>query len=106
MTGNNGVTAISPSSGTRGQSYFVTITLQALTGSPGLPPNNAPISTATVGGIALTSPARASTTTVTGTLNIPSGTATGAKDVVVTFQGPAGQPAPTYTATGLFQINP
>ena len=106
MTGNTGITAISPSSGTRGQSYFVTITLQALAGTPGLPPNSAPITTATVGGIALTSPARASTNTVTGTLNIPSGTATGAKDVVVTFQGPAGQPTPTYTATGLFQVNP
>ena len=103
-TGNGGVTAISPSSGTRGQSYFVTITLQAVTGTPGLPPTSAPITTATVGGIALTSPTRASTTTVTGTLTLPSGTATGAKDIVVTFQGPAGQPAPTYTATGLFTI--
>ena len=106
MTGNGGVTAISPASGTRGQSYFVTITLQAVAGTPGLPPVSAPITTATVGGIALTSPTRASTTTVTGTLTLPSGTATGTKDVVVTFQGPAGQAAPTYTATGLFQVNP
>ena len=106
MTGNGGVTAISPASGTRGQSYFVTITLQAVAGTPGLPPVSAPITTATVGGIALTSPTRASTTTVAGTLTLPSGTATGTKDVVVTFQGPAGQAAPTYTATGLFQVNP
>jgi len=106
MTGNGGVTAISPSSGQRGQTYFVTITLQAVTGTPGLPPNSAPITTATVGGIGLTSPTRASTTTVTGTLNIPSGTTTGAKDVVVTFQGPPGQAGPTYTATGIFQVNP
>lgn len=106
MTGNGGVTAISPSSGQRGQTYFVTITLQAVTGTPGLPPNNAPITTATIGGTALSSPIRASTTTVTGTLNIPSGTTTGAKDVVVTFQGPPGQAAPTYTATGIFQVNP
>jgi hypothetical protein len=104
MTGNGGVTAVSPSSGTRGQSHFVTITLQAVTGTPGLPPTSAPITTATVGGVALTSPTRASTTTVTGTLTLPSGTATGAKDIVVTFQGPAGQPAPTYTATGLFTV--
>lgn len=106
MTGNGGVTAISPSSGQRGQTYFVTITLQAVTGTPGLPPNSAPITTATVGGIGLTSPTRASTTTITGTLNIPSGTTTGAKDVVVTFQGPPGQAGPTYTATGIFQVNP
>ncbi|MFM8457548.1 MAG: hypothetical protein ACKOB0_01180, partial [Chthoniobacterales bacterium] len=26
------------------------------------------------------------------------------QDVVVTFQGPGGQPAPSYTATGLFQV--
>ena len=106
MTGNGGVTAISPSTGIRGQSYFVTITLQALTGTPGLPPTSAPITTATVGGISLTSPNRATTTTVTGTLSIPAGTATGAKDVGVTFQAPAGQPTPTYTATAIFQVNP
>ncbi|NBQ64574.1 MAG: YHYH protein [Verrucomicrobia bacterium] len=106
VAGNGGISAISPTGGTRGQSYFVTITLQTVTGTPGLPPNSAPITTATVGGIALSSPTRASTSTVTGTLNIPSGTSTGAKDVVVTFQGPPGQAAPTYTATGLFQVNP
>ncbi len=106
MTGNSGVIAISPSSGTRGQSYFVTITLQAVAGTPGLPPTSAPITAATVGGIALTSPTRASTTTVTGTLTLPSGTNSGAKDIVVTFQGPPGQPAPSYTATGLFQVTP
>jgi len=104
-TGNSGVTAISPASGQRGQSYFVTITLQALPNTPGLPPTGAPITAATVGGISLASPTRASTTTVTGTLNIPSGTAAGGKDVLVTFQGPPGQPAPSYTATGLFSVN-
>lgn len=103
-TSNNGVTGISPSSGQRGQSFFVTITIQAVAGTPGLPPNNAPITAATVGGIALTSPTRASNTTVTGTLTIPPGTTTGGKDVVVTFQGPGGQPAPSYTATGIFTV--
>lgn len=103
MTGNGGVAAISPSSGTRGQSYSVTITLQSVGGAP-LPPTGAPITTATVGGIALSSPTRASTTTVTGTLSLPSDTATGAKDIVVTFQAPPGQTAPTYTATGLFTV--
>lgn len=105
MTGTGGVTAIAPSSGQRGQSYSVTITLQALPGTPGLPPTSAPITAASVGGIALTSPARASTTTVTGTLTIPAGTAAGGKDVLVSFQGPVGQPAPSYTATGLFQVS-
>jgi hypothetical protein len=105
MTGNGGVSSVSPSSGTRGQSYFVTITIQSVGGAP-LPPTGAPITTATIGGIALSSPTRASTTTVTGTLNIPIGTTIGTKDVVVTFQSPPGQPAPNYTATGIFLVNP
>ena len=104
VTGNSGVTAISPSSGARGQSYSITITLQALAGTPGLPPLTAPITTATVGGTALTSPSRASTNTVTGTLTLPANTATGAKDIVVTFQGQPGQPGPSYTGTGLFMV--
>lgn len=104
MTGNGGVTGISPTSGQRGQSYFVTIILQAMAGTPGLPPTSAPITAATIGGIPLTSPTRLSTTTLAGTLTIPAGTTTGGKDVVVTFQGPVGQPAPSYTATGIFQV--
>jgi hypothetical protein len=102
-TGNSGVTAISPSSGTRGQSYFVTITIQSVGGAP-LPPTGAPITAATIGGIALSSPTRAFTTTVTGTLSLPSGTATGATDIVVTFQGQSGRPGPSYTGTGLFMV--
>lgn len=104
VTGNSGVTAVSPSSGARGQSYSITITLQALAGTPGLPPLTAPITTATVGGTALTSLSRASTNTVTGNLTLPANTATGAKDIVVTFQGQPGQPGPSYTGTGLFMV--
>jgi len=102
--GGGGVTAITPTSGNRGQSYNVSITLQALPGTPGLPPTSAPITTATVGGIALGSPLRASTNTVSGILNIPSGATTGFKDVAVSFAGPPGQPAPSYTGTGLFRF--
>ena len=105
MTGNGGVTSVSPASGTRGQIYVITITIQSVGGAP-LPPTGAPISTATIGGIALSSPTRASTTTVTGTLNIPIGTTIGAKDAVISFQSPPGQPAPTYSATGIFLVNP
>jgi len=105
MTVNAGVTGISPSTGQAGRSYFVTITLQALPGTPGLPPNGAPLTAATVGGIALVAPTRASTTTVSGTLNIPSGETPGLKDVVVSFAGPPGQPAPSYTGTALFRFN-
>jgi hypothetical protein len=102
--GGGGVTAISPTSGARGQSYNVTITLQALPGTPGLPPNTAPITTATVGGVALSGATRSSTTTVSGTLNIPSGATTGLKDVAVVFAAPPGQPVPSYSATALFRF--
>jgi hypothetical protein len=102
--GGGGVTAISPTSGNRGQSYSVTITLQALPGTPGLPPNTAPITTATVGGVALSGATRSSTTTVSGTLSIPSGATTGPKDVAVSFAGPPGQPAPSYTGSALFRF--
>lgn len=105
MTGNGGVTGISPSVGTRGQSYNVTITLQALPGTPGLPPNGAPITTAAVGGVALVSPTRSSTNTVSGTLNVPSAAATGLKDVAVSFAGPPGQPAPSFTGVTLFRFD-
>ena len=101
---SGGVVSISPASGTAGQSYLMTITLQALAGTPGLPPTGAPIIAASVGGIALTNPTRASTTPVTGTLVIPAGSSSGAKDVLVSFQGPQGQPAPSYTGTGMFQV--
>lgn len=102
--GGGGVTAISPTLGIRGHSYQVTITIEALPGSPGLPPDTAPITAATVGKIALQSPARATTTTVTGMLDIPGETTPGSKDVSITFAGPPGQPGPTYSATGLFLV--
>lgn len=100
-----GVTSISPTSGNRGQSYSVTISLQALPGTPGLPPTGAPITTATVGGVALGSPARASTTTVSGTLTIPPGATAGLKDVAVSFAGPPGQPAPSFAGAALFRFD-
>ena len=103
--GNAGVTSIAPASGNSGQSYAVVITIQALAGTPGLPPDSAPITTASVGGIALASPVRKSTTTVSGTLNIPSGASSGLKDVAVSFTGPTGRPGPTYTGTALFRFN-
>ncbi|MFZ9932901.1 MAG: YHYH protein [Chthoniobacterales bacterium] len=102
--GGGGVTSVSPNSGIPGQSYNVTITLEAPPGTPGLPPNDAPITTATVGSIELLSPVRTSTTTVSGTLSIPGTTAAGSQDVVVAFRGPPGQTAPTYTGAGLFQV--
>lgn len=104
VAGNGGVTAISPSVGAPGQSYQITITLQALAGSPGLPPLTASITTATVGGINLTSLKRNSSNTVAGILSLPSTTAIGRKDVAIQFQGPSGQPGPSYTGTNLFQV--
>ncbi|MGA1238593.1 MAG: YHYH protein [Limisphaerales bacterium] len=97
-----GVVAIVPQSASRGDSLLVTVTLQAMAGTPGLPPVGAPISSATVGGLALVNPVRASETTVTGTLHIPANAAVGLQDVRISFTGPPGQPAPTYSGTDLF----
>lgn len=97
-----GVSGIAPAEGLAGFAYDVTISLQAPPGTPGLPPTDAPITAATVGGIALVNPVRTSTTTVSGRLIIPDATPAGAKDVVVSFAGPPGQAAPAFTGTALF----
>ena len=104
--GAAGVTAISPTSGVLGLSYSVTITLQAPAGAPGLPPLGAPITTASVGGIALQSPSRTSQNSVAGTLVLPLPTLAGTKDVSITFAGPRGQPGPSFYGVGLFSVAP
>ena len=85
----NGVASISPSAGSVGNSVSVTITLDANT-QPPLPPSSVAPSSVQVGGIALTGVVRSNTTTLTGSLAIPSGSVTGSQDVVVTFTTPHG----------------
>lgn len=108
LTGGGGagaghiITAV-PSSGSRGQSYALTITLAA-NATPPLPPAQIVPNSVTVGGVALTGVARPASTSVTGTLAIPAGATTGAKSITVTFPGPPGQPAPSYTGQALFNF--
>jgi len=85
-------------SASRGSTVTVTITLP---GSPPSPPAGAPISSVTLAGAitgtSVSDPAQGS---VTATFTIPSTAATGAQNVVVTFQN-----GPTYTLTGGLTIN-
>jgi hypothetical protein len=72
-----------------GNTVFVTITLDA-NSQPPLPPANVAPSSAQIGGVALTGIARSNTTTVTGSLAIPSSSSSGSQDVSVTFATPNG----------------
>ena len=84
----------------RGQTVYLTITLPS---SPPNPPAGAPITSVTVGGITNISATCTVSGTVVSLFTIPSGTtATNTQNVVVTFSSPA----PTYTLTGGFTINP
>ena len=94
----------------RGNGKNITVSITLSTGGanpPMLPPANAPITSLTLGGIAGTGVSAALQGTVVATFAIAGNTATGAKDVVVTFGVPPGQSvAPTFTLAGGFTINP
>jgi YHYH protein len=96
--GGTGTNAVAPGgSAARGTTVTITITLPA---TPPNPPANVVPATITMGGIAGTTISRPSATTARATFVIPAATATGAKNVVVTFS-----PGPTYTLTGGFTVN-
>ena len=97
--GGGGGTAVAPGgSAARGTTVTVTITLPT---TPPLPPANlVPTSVTLAGTIVGTSVSRPAAGTVLATFTIPAGAATGAQNIVVTFN-----PAPTYTMTGAFTIN-
>jgi hypothetical protein len=91
--------AVAPGgSASRGSTVTVAITLPS---TPPWPPANAPISSATLGGITGTSVSDATQGTVIATFAIPSNATPGAQNVVVTFKSPG----PAYTLTGGFTIN-
>jgi len=75
----------------------VTITVTLPTTPPNPPANLVPLSV-TMGGIAGTALARPAATTARATFVIPAATTPGAKNVVVTFNGP------TYTLTNGFTV--
>jgi YHYH protein len=90
--------AVAPGgSATRGSTVTITITLPD---TPPWPPAGATITSVTLGGNLTASGAADSTQgTVVATFAIPADAATGAQDIVVTFN-----PGPTYTLTGSFTI--
>lgn len=99
-SGSGGASSVVPGgSANRGTSVTVSITLPT---NPPQPPANAPITSVTLAGtITGTSTSYATQGTVVTTFTIPANAATGAQNVVVTFQsGP-----PPYTFTGGFTIN-
>ncbi len=98
-SGGGTTTAIAPGgSAARGTTVTVTITLPT---TPPNPPANVVPTSITLGGTIIgTSISRPSATTAQATFVIPSGTTTGAKNVVVVFS-----PGPTYTLAGGFTVN-
>jgi hypothetical protein len=104
--GSSGILSVSPTSGSRGSTITLTISLNP-DASPTPPPQTAPINSVTVGSITGTSDNHVSQTEVTTQITIPSNSATGAQTVSVVFPGPPGNPnqTVTYTLTGGFTIN-
>ncbi|MBT3568085.1 MAG: YHYH protein [Opitutae bacterium] len=88
-TQGTGIVSISPSAGSVGSTVSVTITLDS-NSPPPLPPANVAPSSVQIGGVALSGLVRSNTTTLTGSLAIPSSSVTGSQDVVVTFTTPRG----------------
>ncbi len=97
--GGTGSTAVAPGgSAARGTTVTIVITLP--TTPPNPPSNILPLSITLGGTIIGTSLSRPSATTAQATFVIPAAMATGAKNVVVTFN-----PGPTYTLTNGFTVN-
>ena len=85
----------------RGNGTNITITITLPANPPQPPANNVPISVTLAGTIAGTSISRPSVGTVVASFAVPANAPTGAQNIVIVFN-----PAPTYTMTGAFTINP
>jgi hypothetical protein len=107
--GSGETVTMSPSSGAPGTSFSVTATISASADPPPPPHTGAPVATFTVGSIGVTGASytyNGGSGTVTGTLAIPAGTATGSQTVTITFSPPPGETdGPSYTQPGAFTIN-
>ena len=97
--GGTGSTAVAPG-GSAARGTMVTILITLPTTPPNPPSNILPLSITLGGTLAGSSLSRPSATTVQATFVIPAATATGAKNVLVTFN-----PGPTYTLTNGFTVN-
>jgi hypothetical protein len=96
-----GIVSISPAEESVGNTVSVTIVLDA-NSQPRLPPANVAPSSVQVGGVALTGVVRSTTTSVTGSLAIPTGSSSGSQDVSVVFATPNGNIQ--LNGTGLFSF--
>jgi hypothetical protein len=85
----------------RGNGTNITVIITLPTNPPQPPAGNVPASVTLAGSISGTAISRPSTTTVVATFAIPANASTGAQNIVIVFN-----PAPTYTMTGAFTINP
>jgi len=103
-TGGGGlaITSVSPTSGSRGTTFTLTINLPN-----SAPPANAPIISVTVGTITGTGNVHVSQIRVTSSIAIPAGAVPGPYNVSVTFPGPPANPTATetYTLADGFTIN-
>jgi hypothetical protein len=101
LTGGGGGANSTVPGGSAARGTTVTVTITLPTTPPQPPAAMVPTSVTLAGTITGTSISRPASDTVLATFTIPAGAATGAQNVVVTFN-----PAPTYTFTGGFTINP
>lgn len=85
----------------KGGGTNITITITLPTTPPQPPADRVPTSVTLAGTIAGTSISRPSVGTVMATFAVPANAPTGAQNIVIVFN-----PAPTYTMTGAFTINP
>ena len=101
--GGRAITSVSPTSGARGTTFTLIITLPNTA-----PPQNAPINSVTVGSITGTGNVHVSQTQVTSSITIPAGAAPGPQTVTVVFPGAPPNQAITesYTLPDGFTILP
>ena len=95
---SGGIDSITPTSAARGTTFTATLTLSTAA-NPGVPPQNAPINSLTLGSTASTSASRLTQYTVQATFTIPANAATGPQTVTLVFPGPPTDPTATVTYT-------
>ncbi|MBC8244654.1 MAG: YHYH protein [Verrucomicrobia bacterium] len=101
--GDDAVTAVTPDSGSPGDTLTVTVMLNG-NAQPPLPPTQIQPTSVTVGDMSLTGMTRTSRTSIRGTLRIPANAAKGKKDVTVVFPGPPRQGDVRFAGDDLFEV--
>jgi hypothetical protein len=99
--GGAGILSVSPTSGTRGTPFTLTVNLDSAA-TPPLPPQMVAPASVSIGTTAGTNRQHVTATQVTASFTLPAGAAPGAQTVTVTFTTPNG--TNTYTLTGGFTV--